>query len=133
MKNVLLDTWAVLALLYAEEPAATRIRSLLYDAGQRHIRAYLTLINLGEIYYTVGKRRDLTFAQQILAQVRALPVEILLVDEALVMQAATYKKSYAISYADAFALAASVQQGATLVTGDVEFKKLQALFDIELL
>jgi predicted nucleic acid-binding protein len=80
-KNVLLDTWAILALLYAEEPAATRVRSLLLAAGQGHIQAFLTLINLGEIYYTVGKRRGLAFAQQILLRIRALPVAILLVDE----------------------------------------------------
>jgi predicted nucleic acid-binding protein len=40
---------------------------------------------------------------------------------------------YPISYADAFAVAAALQQNATLVTGDPELNKLQGRVSIEML
>jgi ribonuclease VapC len=120
-------------MLNAEEPAASRVRSLLASTDQADMRILLSIINLGEIFYTVGRRRGLTFAQHQLTQIRQLPIEILPIDEALVVQAATYKMHHPISYADAFALATAVREDAILMTGDPEFGKLQVLFDIELL
>jgi predicted nucleic acid-binding protein len=105
----------------------------LRNTNHSDIRILISIINLGEICYTVGRRRGLTFALHQVAQIRQLPIEILPVDEALVMQAATYKMRHPISYADAFALATAVREGAILMTGDPEFGKLQAIFDIELL
>jgi predicted nucleic acid-binding protein len=133
MKNVLLDSWAILAFLNREEPVAAHIRHLLHTAEEQQQPIYLSIINLGEVYYTIGRRRGLTFAGQILEQIRHMPVEIVPVDETLVLQAATYKMRHPISYADAFALATAIQQNATLLTGDPEFKPLQPLYEIELL
>ncbi len=56
-----------------------------------------------------------------------------LVDEATVIQAARYKMLYPISYANAFAVVATLQQNAILVTGDPAFDKLQGLVRIEML
>ena len=52
-----LDAWAFVALLQKEEPAASRVRRLLQDAGSQMVKIYLSIINLGEIYYSLGKAK----------------------------------------------------------------------------
>ena len=133
MVNLVLDSWAFMALLNSEEPAASRIRTLLYKARQQQIHIFLSLINLGEIYYIIGRRRGNRAAEETLAEIRTLPLTILPVDEATIIQAARYKMLYLISYADAFAVVAALHQNAVLVTGDPEFDKLQGLVRIEML
>ncbi len=51
--------------------------------------------------------------------------------DSLVYAAAELKGSYAISYADAFLLATALQERATIVTGDSEFKKVELLCRIK--
>ena len=50
-----LDAWAVLALLQKEEPAASRVKRLLEDAQESNIELFISIINLGEVIYRIGK------------------------------------------------------------------------------
>jgi predicted nucleic acid-binding protein len=68
-----------------------------------------------------------------LSEIRALLLTIVPIDEQSVLQAATYKMTYPISYTDAFSLTCAVQQKATLITGDAELGKLTKLVAIEML
>jgi predicted nucleic acid-binding protein len=56
-----------------------------------------------------------------------LPIEIVGVGDDLKMtrQAAIYKATYRVAYADAFAAALAKERRAELVTGDPEFKRLE--------
>jgi ribonuclease VapC len=42
-----------------------------------------------------------------------------------VLDAARLKSEHAISYADCFAAATAIKEGASIVTGDPEFKKVE--------
>jgi ribonuclease VapC len=130
---VVFDAWTLVALLKAEEPAFRRVRALLFDAHKGRIACYMTLINLGEVYYTCGRYNGSAWATQKMVELNAMPITILSIDKDFVMQAAAYKMTYPISYADAFALAAAIQRKAVLVTGDPEFNKLTHLVTVELL
>lgn len=125
------DAWALVAYFKNEIPAADRVAELLHQAGNHELDVFLSLINLGEVYYTLGRTKGRAFAEQILVHIRQLPINLLALEETTVFQAATYKTIYAISYADSFALAAAVQHDATLITGDPEFDKLHGQFAIE--
>jgi predicted nucleic acid-binding protein len=122
------DAWALVAYLKNEGPAAERVEEVLHQAGNEEAEIFLSLINLGEVYYAIGRSKGKTLADQTLAQIRRLPIFLLDVNEASALQAATYKMSYALSYADCFALATAVQQEAMLLTGDLEFEKLSTQF-----
>jgi predicted nucleic acid-binding protein len=91
----------------------------------------MTLINLGEVYYICGRLKGAAWAHQKLTEIRSLPLTISTLDEQTVLQAATYKMIYPISYADAFALTCALEQNALLVTGDPELVKLTTLVQIE--
>ena len=126
----ILDTFALLAYL-RDEPGGARIEKLLANARQGKCRLYLSLINLGEILYITERRGGLTLAQDALALVRQLPLEVLPADEQTVFAAAHIKANYTLSYADAFALVAAQTLGSTLITGDPEFSTVEELVNIE--
>ncbi|MBM3143487.1 MAG: type II toxin-antitoxin system VapC family toxin [Chloroflexi bacterium] len=127
----LLDSWAVLASLKKESPADSRVRTLLKQASLRTTRLLLSVIHLGEVDYRAGRVRGKHFAENILAELRSMPIEIMPADETSVIAAARWKMKYRISYADAFAAATSVAYKATLVTGDPELVALAGELKIE--
>lgn len=117
-----LDAWAILALLQAEEPAAGRVRALVASVqpGDRGGWLHMSLINLGEVFYRVGRTRNLAMAETTLALLRELPIHFVPVTESRILAAARLKAGYALSYADAFAAALASELGGTLLTGDPE-------------
>jgi ribonuclease VapC len=127
----LLDSWAVLAFLKQESPADNRVIMLLEQAHLGTVRLLLSVINLGEVYYTVGRLRGEDFANKVLVELQLLPVEFLQVEEADVFAAARWKMQYPLAYTDAFAAAAAEKYQAVLVTGDPELLALKDKIEIE--
>lgn len=132
-QRYVLDAWALLALLQGEEPAAARVKQLLSDAADTDTERFISLINLGEVIYRVGKVKGENEAQKTLAQIRRLPLTILPADEKAVFAAVRFKMHHPISYADAFAVAAAEDLAALLVTGDPELEQLKNNIQIEML
>jgi predicted nucleic acid-binding protein len=133
MQRLVLDAWALLALLQKEEPAASRVKQLLSDAQDADIECFISIINLGEVAYRVGKVKGEAEAWNTLAQLRRLPLTILPADEKAVFAAVKLKMHHTISYADAFAAAAAEDLAALLVTGDPELEQLKSRIQIEML
>ena len=131
MKKFVLDAWAVLALLQKEEPAAARVKKLFEDAQTQRLALFISVINLGEVFYRVGKVKGESQAQKTLAEIRRLPLTEVSVTDEQVWAAATLKIRYLISYADAFAAVTAQSLDAALVTGDPELISLRQEFQIE--
>ena len=125
-----LDTFALLAYL-KNEPAAARIEKVLETAGKEKCRLFVSIINLGEILYITERRGGVSKAQDVLALIRQLPVEILPADEQAVFSAAHIKASYTLSYADAFAVAAALRESAVILTNDPEFATVESIVTVE--
>jgi predicted nucleic acid-binding protein len=130
-QRIVLDAWAVLALLQKEEPAASRVRQLIQDAQEGSIELYISLVNLGEVYYRIGRVKGEKEARETLEEVRRLPLTFVPVTEEIVFAAASLKVRYAISYADAFAAATADRLDAAVATGDPEFAQLEECIQIE--
>lgn len=126
-----LDAWALLAFLQGEEPAASRVKSLLQEARNEKVILYVSIINLGEVYYRIGKTRGQSEADALVEELQLLPLIILPASNEDVMAAARLKMRYSISYADAFAVSATLQHGAILLTGDPELLGLAGKFPLE--
>jgi len=79
----------------------------------------MSWINLGEVFYIVAKRKGEPAAAEV---IRALTPQLRLdlPTRQRVLQAAKIKSSYAVAYADAFAIATATAHGAVLLTGDDE-------------
>lgn len=132
-RRFVLDAWAVLALLQGEEPAASRVKQLLSTARDEDIECFISIINLGEVLYRIGKVEGEEEAWQTLEQMRRLPLTVVPAGEEAVLAAVRFKMRYAVSYADAFAAATTDELDATLVTGDPELEQLDNRIQIEML
>lgn len=125
-----LDSFAILAYL-ADEAGMKRVRQLLQTAERGACQLYLPLINLGEVVYITERERGLPQAQAVLAMVEQLPLEVLPASREAVLAAAHVKANHALSYADAFAVAAAQTLGGTILTGDTEFHAVETLPPVE--
>jgi predicted nucleic acid-binding protein len=128
-----LDAWAVLAYLQGEEPAASRVKDVLHEAENRQVTLFMSLINVGEVFYTIGRRQGENAAEETLAELRHLTLTIIAPDANTVLQAARMKMRYTLSYADAFAAVTARGLHATLMTGDPELLALTDLIALEAL
>ncbi len=119
-----LDSYALLAYFEAE-PEGEQVRVLLETAKKGKCHLYMCMVNLGEVIYIVERERGLAKAQETLARIDELPIDIVDVDRTLTLAAAHLKMDCPIAYADCFAAALSQIKNATLVTGDSEFRKIK--------
>ena len=128
--SFVLDAYAVMAFI-RDEPGGPRVKELILAASRGEVSLYLSLINYGEVLYSVERRWGEREVQRVISTLDTLPIKIMPVDRPLVMAAARIKARYPLSYADAFAVALAQKLGAAVVTGDPEFKKVEALIPIE--
>ena len=123
---VVLDSWALLAYL-EDEPAADAVDRLLTDATASGDELLMTIVNWGEIYYAIMRAASQQDAERITGELDLLPLRIVGVpeDRQLARQAAVFKATRKMSYADCFAAALAKMNGLELVTGDPEFKEVE--------
>lgn len=126
MAAKVLDSWALVAF-FEDEASASTVEELLYKAARERHRLYLSVVNWGEIYYSTLRQASQAEAEARALEIASLPIDIVGVadDLKLARQAAIFKATYRISYADAFAAALAKEKKAELVTGDPEFKALE--------
>ena len=122
-----LDTFAMLAYLQGESNGV-RVRGT-FQSGRQNV--YMSLINVGEVLYITERKQGIRKAQEVLASIRQLPINLLPVDEQTIFAAAHIKANYTVSYADSFAIVAAQTVGGTLITGDPEFGAVEELVSIE--
>jgi predicted nucleic acid-binding protein len=120
------DSWSILAFLRAEEPGAAAMRRYLRRARAGNLRLLLNVVNLGEVFYRLIQLTGATRAEERLAEIKALPIEIVPAREGLVMEAARIKAGHRLAYADAFAVATGRVENAPIITGDPEILALPA-------
>ena len=124
MAAKVLDSWALLAFFKGED-AADDVETLVHKATAEKARLLLCVVNWGEVYYGMWRAGGQAAADDVAADLSRMPIELVEADLHLAKQAATYKATHKMSYADAFAAALAKIKNAELVTGDSEFKPLE--------
>jgi predicted nucleic acid-binding protein len=126
----ILDAFAFMAY-FENEPGAERVERILQDVKNGKARVFISIINLGEVLYNTEHKHGLNKAQDTLALIQAMPVEVLPADEQTVFAAAHIKANHPISYADAFVIVAAQQFDGIVMTGDPEFHDVTELAKVE--
>ncbi|MFP3853043.1 MAG: type II toxin-antitoxin system VapC family toxin [Anaerolineales bacterium] len=126
----ILDSYALLAYL-GGEAGEGRIKEILHETSIGEKRAFISLMNLGEVVCIIERERGLAKAQQVLAMAEQLPIELLSVDRPTVLAAAHIKGGYPVTCADAFAIVATRELEGTLITGAPEFGSVKDIVQIE--
>lgn len=120
-----LDSWALLAFFEDERPASERVEALLLEAQRKHHSLLMSVVDLGEVWYSVARAYSPEEADQAVERALALGVQVIPADWAITRLASTYKARARIAYADGFALALARARGAVLVTGAPEFRAFE--------
>ena len=130
-RKIVLDAWALLALVFKEEPAAGKVKEL-FDAEEKSMPSiYISWINLGEVYYNIARRKGLTAADTVLNDINMLPISCQVPTKVDVLAAATIKSKHKLSYADAFAVSLAQKIKGTILTGDPEIVLLKDFVNVE--
>lgn len=122
-----LDSWALIAF-FEDEPAAEEVENLLVKAEAGKHKLLLSVISWGEVYYNTMREASQEAAEQKAREIAGLAIELVGIDDKnleLTRQAAIYKATRKMSYADAFAAALARIRNAELVTGDREFRLVE--------
>ena len=109
-----LDSWAVLAWLDGEEPAAGVVEQTI-----KRERPAMSWMNLVEVHYRTIRDHGQQEADQVLAELRALITENL-PGIAAMRSASLLKAEHPMALADCFAVALAAEEEAELLTGDPE-------------
>lgn len=127
----LLDSYALLAYLNKEADYA-KVIEVMGKACADDDLLLMSEINVGEVYYIISRKRGKAKADYFIDTVLpSLPIRMIAVNFDLILAAARLKGEYPLSYADCFAAAAAVSEGAVLMTGDPEFKTIENLVNID--
>jgi len=108
-----------------EEPGYERIVEILREAARDEVQLSISAINLGEIYYIIARRKGEEKANTALVLIENLHLQIIEATRMRILAAARIKARYAVSYADAFAIAAAQELDCPVVTGDPEFRRVE--------
>ena len=129
-KRSLLDSYAILAYL-KQEPNFEIVKNLLRNSSKGRESVLMNQINAGEVYYQVAKQNLSEDMDRFWNHFLQLPILFIENDFPLVIEAAKIKAQFPMAYADAFAVATALRQSASIVTGDPDFKHVEALVKID--
>jgi predicted nucleic acid-binding protein len=108
-------------------PGADIVSRLFKEARDAELPLRMSVINWGEVYYTIAKVEGFAETARIMDRVKLLPLAVLDAGEEVTARAAQLKAGHGLPYADCFA-AATTAKGDILVTSDAkDFKKVPGL------
>lgn len=125
-----LDSYALLAHL-EDESGAARVRAVLHACSEGREQSYISMINVGETAYITERERGSSEAARVLGLIDHLPLVQLAASRSRILAAAHIKAGAAISYADAFVVAAAEEFSAIILTGDPEFHSVEERVVVE--
>lgn len=123
MKKIVLDSFALLAY-FEDEPGGKLVKDILQRGRKRKTQLFLSYINLAEVYYRTIRDHGILQAKRTLSTIKRMPIKLISATDEFVLKAAEIKAAYPIALGDCFAAALALQEKASILTGDPEFKKL---------
>ena len=128
MATIVLDAHALM-VLFNDESGAEEIEKILLKAESGNPRLLMSVINWGEIYYSIMRGASQEIADAKAHEIAGMRIELVPVDVGdleLIRQAAAFKATKKMSYADCFAAALAKLRNAELLTGDRDFKAVES-------
>jgi ribonuclease VapC len=119
-----LDSWALLCYL-EQEHGYEKVIELFDRATGSSKPLLMCTVNWGEVYYQVARRLGDSKAREIERLIDSFPIKLVDADKTLTREAARFKATKRLAYADCFAAALTKQKKAELYTGDHEFEAVE--------
>lgn len=129
MARFVLDAYALMALI-RWEAGGPKVEELLEQARQGTHEVFMTVVNLGEVLYTLERRGEMSMIRTMVT-VDELRIQLVDADRDLALRAAQLKVATRLGYADCFAAACAQELEASVVTGDSDFRLVEDLVPVE--
>ncbi|MGA2476232.1 MAG: type II toxin-antitoxin system VapC family toxin [Terriglobia bacterium] len=129
MKAYVLDASALMTF-FEDRPGADKVEELLAKAAEAKRPLVMSVVNWGEVCYSVWRARGEKAAAAKLHEIAQLPIQIVDADMELGKLAASLKAEHNLPYADCFAAALAQARKATLVTSDKDFERVGTAVEI---
>ncbi len=131
MKNLVLDSYALM-VYFEDETGADKVERLLEQSEQGKVRLLMSIVNWGEVYYSLCRSKGLEKAEDSLLIIEQLPIKLIeVVDKAFMYRVAQLKAHHTIALGDCFAAALAIERHCPVITGDKEFEKLGNLLAVD--
>jgi predicted nucleic acid-binding protein len=126
MKVHVLDANALYRFLVGG-PGADVVAGLFRQARDAEQALRMSVVNWGEVYYTIAKAKGFAETSRVMERVKMLPLQLQVADESATVRAAQLKAGHGLPYAACFA-AACAGRDYVLVTSDAkDFRKVPGL------
>lgn len=122
--SVCLDAFALMVWLQ-NEPGADQVEGYLQQAQvHKEQRCFVSLINLGEVYYRLYRKKGAGSADSFWDEALRgiIPLSVMEITRKRVLESSRLKARFPIAIADAFAIQLALEMRAPLVTGDPEIE-----------
>jgi ribonuclease VapC len=123
MKRVVLDASAVMTF-FEDRPGAAKVEELITHAAEGKSELLMSVVNWGEVYYSVWRAKGPGMARKVVAEIAQLPIDLVDASYELTKLAAELHAEHKLPYADCFAAALAADRKASLATSDADFAKL---------
>ena len=127
MRTHVLDASALMTF-FEDRAGAAKVEELLAKAAEAKRPLLMSVVNWGEVYYSIWRARGEKVAHAKLQEIAQLPIQVVDVDMELAQLAASLKAQHNLPYADCFAAALAQARKAALVTSDKDFQRVGSLF-----
>jgi predicted nucleic acid-binding protein len=129
VKRVVLDASALMTF-FQGRPGAEKVKELFESAAEGKKELLMSVVNWGEVYYSIWRDRGREDAEKALTYIGQLPIEIVHADMELTRLAAELKAQYKLPYADCFAAALAKGRKAIVATSDGDFGAVRDLIPL---
>ena len=124
MRRFVLDASAVMTF-FDNRPGAEKVQDLFTLASEGKRDLCMSVVNWGEVYYSIWRVHGQLAARRVAAEISQLPTEIVGADIELTRVAASLRAEHQLPYADCFGAALALVWNATLVTSDTDFRAVK--------
>lgn len=121
---------SALWIFLQRKPAAAKVLHLLTEAMRGRADVLMSSVNFGEAYGLVVREQGLDRARHTVAALRPSPIRFTDASLQQCMHSAEIKLMYKLHYSDSFAAAVAIENKATLVTSDSDFRRLGHNFPV---
>jgi uncharacterized protein with PIN domain len=132
VSRFVLDASAIITI-YENRSGAEKLAALLQQASAGKAKLAMSVVNWGEVYYSIWRTGGPGVAKHVIEEMAQLPIGIVPADLEQTRLAAELKAQYKLPYADCFAASLANLQSATLVTAGSDFLLLKKKLSLLLL
>jgi predicted nucleic acid-binding protein len=124
MRPVVLDASALMTF-FEDRPGAGKVEDLVREALEGNRGLLMSVVNWGEVFYSVWRANGREAAQRVAAEIAQLPIEVVDATLELTHLATQIRAQYRLPYADCFAASLAQQRRADLATADRDFARIE--------